>query len=382
VPVAAAMAVALVVGLAVALSSLLPGSGPGSRSPGLSGQGTGTVPPRYYVEAELNGSTVVRSTATGAVTATVPNSRPFGHAIGYGTATVAASGHGTFFVAGFMRGAGGERIYRFRLTGSGQISVFSPVPGGVLGVGQLADAMAVSPNGSQIAVGISFPDGKSGKLRTPSDEIVVIKAATGVQSVWRGGLSRLGSSFNVGSLSWTGDGRELVVLGQWCGQGAADSEVCGGSRVAEVWAVNSASGGGQLDSGHLLLRQSARFPYIAQALISPDGSTITALVLTGSVIGSHSVSGAVPDDLSVEQISVATGRQLRVLYHRHMGPSSQLIGAPDFLSLSADGAGQHWLLDGGISGGSGYDNGFNGWIDGGRLVPLQTRDGYVADEAW
>jgi hypothetical protein len=71
-----------------------------------------------------------------------------------------------------------------------------------------------------------------------------------------------------------------------------------------------------------------------------------------------------------------------VLYHRHMGSTSQLIGAPDFLYLNPDGAGQHWLLDGGISGGSGYDNGFNGWIDGGRLVPLQPRDGYAADEAW
>jgi hypothetical protein len=105
-------------------------------------------------------------------------------------------------------------------------------------------------------------------------------------------------------------------------------------------------------------------------------------VLTGPVTGSHRVSGAAPDNLSVQQVSVATGRQLGVLYRRHMGPTSQFIGAPDFLTLSADDAGQHWLLDGGISGGSDYDNGLNGWIDRGRLVPLPPRDGSAASQAW
>jgi hypothetical protein len=132
----------------------------------------------------------------------------------------------------------------------------------------------------------------------------------------------------------------------------------------------------------VLLRQSARFPYLAQALISPDGAAITAVVMRGGVIGSHSVSGAAPDDLAVEQISVATGQKVATLYHRRLGPTSQIVGAPHFLDLSADARAEHWLLNGGISGGAGYNNGFNGWIDHGRLIPLAPRDGMDAGETW
>ena len=132
----------------------------------------------------------------------------------------------------------------------------------------------------------------------------------------------------------------------------------------------------------MLLRQSARFPYLAQALISPDGTALTAVVLRGAVVGSHAVSGAAPDNLSVEMISVATGQNVATLYHRRLGPTSQIVGAPRFLVLSADAAREHWLLNGGISGGAGYNNGFNGWIHHGRLIQLSPRDGTDADEAW
>ena len=44
--------------------------------------------------------------------------------------------------------------------------------------------------------------------------------------------------------------------------------------------------------------------------------------------------------------------------------------------LSPDGTGLHWLLN------AGADSGFNGWIDGRRLIPPQPRDGALADEAW
>lgn len=114
----------------------------------------------------------------------------------------------------------------------------------------------------------------------------------------------------------------------------------------------------------------------------PIGGAITAVVLRGAVVGSHSVSGAVPDNLAVEKISVATGQKLATLYHRRLGPTSQIVGAPHFLVLSADASGEHWLLNGGISGGAGYNNGFNGWIDHGRLIPLAPHDGWDADEAW
>jgi hypothetical protein len=59
-----------------------------------------------------------------------------------------------------------------------------------------------------------------------------------------------------------------------------------------------------------------------------------------------------------------------------------LLGVPEPLALIPDGTGRHWMFEGAISSRSGYDNGFNGWIDHGRLIPLQPADGYEASEAW
>jgi hypothetical protein len=342
--------------------------------------------PRYYVEAGLCcDRTVVRSTATGKVTATVPVPLPDVRDIsGYGINTVASARNGTFFVTAYAPGDKGQRIYRFRVTRSGRVSGFSPLPGGLLGSRQWeADAMAASPDGSRVAVAFYY----AGSSRNPHpDYIVVVNTATGAHSVWRGGTAALGPTFSVASLSWTGDGHELVFLGQWCREpgGPADSEGCGNGnrRIAQVRTLDPAAPGGRLDSGRLLLGQSARLPYIAQALISPDGSTITAVVLTGSKTGSHAVSGLLPSHLTVQQISVATGRQLRLLYHRNLGPTSQIAGAPDCLILSQDSAGRHWMLSGGISGGAGYNNGFDGWLQDRRLIPLRPADGSIAEEAW
>ncbi len=205
--------------------------------------------------------------------------------------------------------------------------------------------------------------------------------------MFRGGLKALGPHFSVGNLSWADGGRELVFLGQWChvdmsmGSESCGTGKAGGDRVAGVRTLNPASGGGRLGSGRLLLRQSARYPYIAQAVISPDGSTLTTLVLRGPGVGTRQISGGVPDNMTVEQISVATGRRLGVLYRRHLGPTSEVNGVPGFLALIPDGTGQHWIINGGICVGN-CSSGFNDWIDHRRLVPLRPADGRLAAEAW
>jgi hypothetical protein len=380
-PAAAAAGLALAVALAMILAGAIGRRAP--TAPVLTGAGE----PRYFIQASLccgRPVAVVRSTATGRVTATVPVPGPIQPANGYGADLVAAARNGTFFITGFARDSDGQRIYRFRLTGSGQVSEFSMVPGGVLGNRQWqADAIAASPDGTQVAAAFYY----AGSANRPHpDYIVDVNTVTGARTVWRGSAASLGPTFSVASLSWTADSRELVFLGQWCRQAsaAANSEACGapGRRIAEVRALDPAAGGGRLDSGRLLLTQSARFPYLAQAVISPDGSAITAIDLTGPVRGAHAVSGLLPGHLTVVRISVATGRLLTLLYQRQLGPTAQFIGAPDCLVLTQDVAGRHWLLDGGVSGGAGYRNGFDGWIHGKRLVPLPPADGDIAAQAW
>jgi len=151
-------------------------------------------------------------------------------------------------------------------------------------------------------------------------------------------------------------------------------------RTAVVRALTPASGGGRLGSGPVLLRQTAQFPYIVQALISPDGRTITAVVLTGRMTTSHGKSDVVPPNLSVIQLSRATG-QLHVLYQRYLGDTFRMTIAPDVLQLSQDAAGQHWMLNGGVCG-SHCSGGFNGWLRDGHLVPLAPVNGQEVSQAW
>ena len=76
-------------------------------------------------------------------------------------------------------------------------------------------------------------------------------------------------------------------------------------------------GGGSVLGGRLLLRQSPRVPFLAQALISPDGSILTAVVLRGHVAGNPQISGFFPQNLSVERISIATGLRLHCGGYSH-----------------------------------------------------------------
>ena len=56
-----------------------------------------------------------------------------------------------------------------------------------------------------------------------------------------------------------------------------------------------------------------------------------------------------PEDLSVIQVSRSSGQLLRVLYQRNLGRTTVINTGPDFLQLSQDGQGQHWLLNGGLA---------------------------------
>lgn len=392
-PVAAAAGLLLVVGFAAAVSGHLSGSGrPSAAGP----------PPRYYVEADGHGDLpVVRSTTTGTVTAKVQVPRPSSL---LGPYLVTAAANGLFFTV--VPAAAGVQIWRFRLTPTGRVSSLQPLPGEGLPGSQLAPhAVAASPDGSRVAValtpgsevssaGCSAPGGcpvpeSSGQ----NDQIDVVNTATGATTVWQGGIAQ-NYTFSVTSLSWTVNGNELVYYGEWCPQGSSSTQgstttvvlsACspgaGGGSRAEVWALNPASNGGSLTGWRRLFSMPAAFSDVPQALINPDGTTLTALVLTGPANGAGT-----PQDLTVEQISLATGKPSGMLYTQNLGNAAVVKGKPAYLystTLSADPAGQHWMLS------SGFCNiddlcqgGFSGWIDGGRLVPLPLVPGSVGSEAW
>ncbi len=260
-PAAAALAIALVVGLVFAAGMLLVRSHPsgppvGSQRP---------VPRYYVVEGLQGGRPVIRATATGKVTGRVPVPRSAN--LGLDDLVASARG-GQYFVAAAAPGIQGERLYRFRLTSTGRVTSFAALPGGSLGNRNwTADAIAASPDGSRVAVALSWAGPVCGSGRgvpacphfsTRPSYIDIIDVATGTRGVWRGGTS---NAFTVASLSWTAHDRQLVYLGQSCAHFQPNSEVCAaGVRTAQVRALDPAIRGGRLDSGPVLLNQSARLP--------------------------------------------------------------------------------------------------------------------------
>jgi DUF1707 SHOCT-like domain len=354
--VAAVVAAMLLAGVGVAVFLRAPGPLPAGA-------------PRYYVQQGFSEApppvTVVRATATGAVTASVRC--PWQDA---SIGDIAAADDQMFFMAcQQMAGKGahadvtGSRIYRFRVTGSGRVSGYSLVPGGAL-AGLQAGDLAVSADGSEVAI-TTTPAAAAGSAGAA--EIMTINTRTGARAVWHNAPAASGQmTFGIGDLSLTANGRELAFLGTpRCIRGPCRPTGNG----EEVRAVSPATRGGNLSSSRLLLRQSALMRlatgYIDDAVISPDGSSV-------AVVEMITPGGQADTTVSVVQVSAATGRPLRVRYQVDTGDGFL------YRFFSSDPSGRYFLLDVGPASGTA-----NGWIDDGRLVQLTPANGTsIFYEAW
>jgi hypothetical protein len=354
VPLAAAASVALVV---VLVSAVHPFSGR------LNGETPRTAgPPRYY--ATLVGrNIVIRATATGAVTGRIP-SVPRGQG-GYGRfpAAIAATGGGREFVAAFSGTLNSFQdrtwLYSFRLTAAGRVTGFAPIRGGVFAGLLAANGMAVSPDGSKVAV-VLYPPLDPAK-GTPPSEIGVVSLKTGAQALWAGGMQRARFGFNIANVSWMPDGRSLFFLAVWCRSEVSGSQLCTGRGYdAQLRTLRLGPGGGRLTQGSVLLADSRRYPDIVQALAGPSGTSIILVELTGPTVGRVNPE---PRDLRVVQIPLGRGRP-KLLYHAAVDGHPQVF-------LGSDASGRYLLLA--------WTR--NGWIDHGRLRSLPPGQVSYA-EAW
>ena len=374
---AAAVVLAAGAGVAVAAQRAELGhrpSGPpsGSHSPSVTLPGRSGVP-RYYVVRTVipNGGktanrevTNVRATATGAVLARLrcPMSAPY-----VITWPVAAADNQNFFLV-CQKATGPQsyarvlesRIFQFHVTRSGRVTGDLPVRGGVLG-GLLVQSIAATRDGSEIAV-IVYPGNHPPDLhRTPPD-VIVIDTRTGARTIWHGAQPVSGKTvYWPRDISLTADGQKLVFLTEpQCFQPGCT--VHGGQQMRVV--INPDSGGGQLNSARVLVRlNSVPSAGVMDAVISPDGSTLTLAVM-GALSGKPS-----PDSVSVVQIPVSGQQRLRFVYRLSQGDS--------FSFFSADPPGSHFLL------GTGTPNGpLDGRIDNGRLIPLRPNPVSVQVMVW
>ena len=341
-------------GFGIAVAAVRSGPGPadiGGFTPGL---------PRYYVQESFGAPhPVVRATATGAVTATIRC--PWRGAQAAGHEFAATTGQAFFLVCqksvqhGQEYQVTGSRIYRFQLTGSGRVSGYSLVPGGLLGK-HTVDALTAAPDGSRVAVTVG-PPAIGGTAAAP-DQILIINARTGARAVWRGSAKLFGAEV----VSFIHHGRDLVFVGITRCTPSKHSATCRTLRM-----VSTAAPGGQLGRSRVLLPLSAllrtRGDYINDVIISQDGATLTAAVVRSP--------GRGPDQILIVRFSAA-GRQLRVLFQMRTGNGFL------YRFVNADPSGRYVLFDAGPTSAT-----VNGWIGHGRLVPLAPSDGSnLVNETW
>jgi hypothetical protein len=377
IPAAAAASVVLVIGLVLAVTRH-------DTQTHIQQPASQQAQPGYFVRVAPGGGTPpieVQSASTGAVVATVrPPKSPRGGALNVG-AVAAAPDDRTFYVEyGVVSpniNVTQTWVLTFSITGSGSVTPLTMVKGGLLSHQppslQTWGGLAVSPDGSKLALTADSSDHISDNSPGYSDKIIVIDLRTGQRTAWQGGLYRPGKQFSISDLSWSADGRSLVFLGQWCDP-AGRTTSCdgtsgpGGYRDAQVWSLSAATGGGSLARGRVLLRQSARIPFIAQALAGPGGSDLTVAVLSGQVRdGDWRV-------LTVEDVSAVTGTMGRADYGLSLPPGQGRL--PQQVWLTADPSGQHLLISYAVDGGF-----IIGWIGHGALHRLPIAQPYLPDNA-
>jgi hypothetical protein len=324
--------------------------------------------PRYYVTVQDGPKTLVRSTATGAVTGTVPTP-----SVTEEGCSIAAADHQVFFMACAVKRDPvtlyeAVRIYRFQITATGRVTGYTRIPCRDLRGAFEILSFAASADGSEVAVGLALTAAPFG------GKIVVINTATGARAVWhsRPAAGKVSLAILSDELSFARDGRELVTaVLPYCDDGKVRVPPCHPASGAEVLALSPANRGGDLNSARVLLQQSWFMrPYagsILGALVSPDGTTLTLVV-------QHYSTRQKPAIGSVVQYSAVTGRQLRVLY-RGRGMFVSLRDGDN--CLGADASGRYFLLNT-----RDFGRGVNGWIDHGRLVRLPPAAGVLWYQAW
>jgi hypothetical protein len=383
VPVGAAASVTAIILTAVTLAGHpgtvpAPGTGPvqapASAGSGItslagvpSGPGTRTPPPAFYVTIVSMGisrdgrelvTAQVRRTSDGQVTGTVP-ALPAGWILGRSVSVT--SDDRTFTVAAETptvcpsSAPTRTRFYQFSVTSTGHVTGLRAVGNPV--TGEAVSEFTASPDGTKVAYaeqGCVAPVSAA----SYAGVIHVMNVTSGAVRSWHNTVSAATPArvtTQIGALSWTANGRTVVADYLW--------EPEEGSPDLAVLGLDATSSGGSLQAhSHLLFSQGASCTVcVYTALISSDGSTLTAVAET-SVPPLPSHPGNPWYRLLVLQLSLATGQPSGILYRSAPSVGSYAGLVP---VLSTDGQAQHWILW--------NDPEQFGWISGGKLVPLPIK---------
>ena len=326
--------VAVAAGASVVSQTSRPEHSPAGQPPGLLLDAAVAAPPsaraavwgmpRYYVTAD-HGRPVgeVRDAASGKTLSVVP--LPGG--IDPKLSQVAAAGDDHTFVLAlfaFPR----TRFYLMQVAAGGRSARLSSLPIPPLPAGAVADAIAVSPGGRELAVAVQFSGGQGGAVE-------VMSLATGAVRRWT--TSRAGVP---GDLSWADGGRELGFFWQDAGPGSGSPRTSGSG----LWLLDTTAPGHNLMSARRILSAHVGSDTVQSAVLTPDGSTVIASVVYDGV--DHVSRGTVVGGLV--ELSARTGRPLRTLLAERAAHSAD-PGNPGWyitppVLVAADATGNHLLV--------------------------------------
>jgi hypothetical protein len=346
VPMAAAAAVVIVIAGSVAAGSWLARSGnAGSSNPAVLKQGASagsfTGVPAYYVAVESPSLAVVRATATGATLARITTRIPL---VG-----VTGAADDRTFVLDAQRQVMGPTVqwpgqpvfYLLRLSAAGAEESFTRLTIPALPKGTAVTGLALSPDGSTLAVEADTGNnGQPGLL-----EISVYTLATGAFRTWstRGSDDPVDPGGFTGSgvdgsqtVSWAADSRTLAF--DWGNQSyigvrlldttASGDNLIADSRLAVIEANFTSQGGGQSRRPSMSKDNISRC--VTDGIISLDGSAIVCGYTTNmygretttgfirystttrqptAVLGVYQFQGQAPGDISLYWVN-STGKIL------------------------------------------------------------------------
>lgn len=271
------------------------------------------MPPFYVVADHGQPVAHIRDSATGRVLSTV--SLPAGTDPKLTQVTAAADDR-AFVLALFSR-SGGTRFYELRITASGQSAGLTSLPVPPLPAGEITDAIALTQDGTRLAVAIQRSGGEGA--------IQVITLATGATRTWTTSHSGI-----PGDLSWDAAGQRLAFF--WTSSAASS---------AGLWLLDTGAPGSALLSGRRLLPQTVGPDEVQSALLTPDAQRIIASVTynTTAHVGPGAVVGG------IVEVSAQTGQPLRTLLAEraaHSGDAGSFITS--CMLPSIDPTGNHLLV--------------------------------------
>jgi hypothetical protein len=273
--------------------------------------------PRYYVTADhFRPVAEVRDSATGEVLTTVA----LPHRIDPKMSQVAAAGDGRTFALALLEYPR-TRFYRLQVAADGRSARLTVLNAAPLPSGEYPDGVAVSPDGSRLAVAIQDSGGRHGAVE-------IVSLATGATRTWA--TARPGIP---AGLSWAGARR----LGFFWDTAAVSPNSSG------LWVLDTAAPGHDLLSGRRILPAETGGDAIQYAQLTPAGTVIAAVTYDGTAhVGRGTVVGG------IVELSARTGRPLHTLLAEHAAYSAD-PGQPGWytgscLLAAADRTGSHLLV--------------------------------------